>query len=186
MSSAHQSQTCPSKYQHVWTILGPAVHAARRIRSLRVCSNDSCIDDKRYIARNFSETKESCKNGGEKIHISLSRSAALTKPCFRQAHCFVQQRLRFLPVPPNPTCARSHIWGFPKYLIPIDFLSSRLVDLTLFCFTSMALKGTPVVTPKTAHLKQEEFWPMACWHYSMVSRPRLLRQVCGPDFSEIV
>ena len=37
------------------------------------------------------------------------------EPCFRQAHCFVQGRLRFLPVPPNPTCARSHIWGFPTF-----------------------------------------------------------------------
>ena len=36
------------------------------------------------------------------------------EPCFRQAHCFVQGPLRFLPVPPNPTCARSHIWGLPK------------------------------------------------------------------------
>ena len=32
--------------------------------------------------------------------------------CFCQAHCFVQGPLRFLPVPPNPTCARSHTWGF--------------------------------------------------------------------------
>ena len=60
----------------VWAILGPAVHAARRMRSLRVCSNDSCIDDKRYIARSLSETKESCQNGGGKIHISHSRSTA--------------------------------------------------------------------------------------------------------------
>ena len=37
------------------------------------------------------------------------------EPCFCQAHCFVQGRLRFLPVPPNPTCARSHIWGFPNH-----------------------------------------------------------------------
>ena len=34
------------------------------------------------------------------------------EPCFRQAHCFVQGPLRFLPVPPNPSCARSHILGF--------------------------------------------------------------------------
>ena len=27
------------------------------------------------------------------------------KPCFCQAHCFMQAPLRFLPVPPNPTCA---------------------------------------------------------------------------------
>ena len=25
--------------------------------------------------------------------------------CFRQAHCFMQWRLRFFPVLPNPTCA---------------------------------------------------------------------------------
>ena len=37
------------------------------------------------------------------------------EPCFRQGHCFVQGPLRFLPVPPNPTCARPHIWGFPKF-----------------------------------------------------------------------
>ena len=40
------------------------------------------------------------------------------EPCFRQAHCFVQGPLRFLPVPPNddfnPTGARSHFWGFPS------------------------------------------------------------------------
>ena len=36
------------------------------------------------------------------------------EPCFCQAHCFVQGRLRFLPVTPNPTCARSHIWGFRR------------------------------------------------------------------------
>ena len=36
------------------------------------------------------------------------------KTCFCQAHCFTQGLLRFLPAPPNPTCARSHIWGFPK------------------------------------------------------------------------
>ena len=36
------------------------------------------------------------------------------EPCFRQAHCFVQGPLRFLPLPPNPTCARSHIGGFPN------------------------------------------------------------------------
>ena len=38
------------------------------------------------------------------------------EPCFRQAHCFVQRPLRFLPVPPNPTCARSHIWGVSESL----------------------------------------------------------------------
>ena len=38
-------------------------------------------------------------------------------PCFRQAHCFVQWPLRFLSVPPNPACARSHIWGFPIVLV---------------------------------------------------------------------
>ena len=35
------------------------------------------------------------------------------EPCFRQAHCFVQGPLRFLLVLPDPTCARSHSWGFP-------------------------------------------------------------------------
>ena len=39
------------------------------------------------------------------------------EPCFRQAHCFVQGPLHFLPVPPNPTCARSHIWGFLKIVV---------------------------------------------------------------------
>ena len=38
------------------------------------------------------------------------------EPCFRQAHCFVQGSLRFLPVPPNPRCARFHIWGFPTFV----------------------------------------------------------------------
>ena len=36
------------------------------------------------------------------------------RPCVRQAHCFLQGPLLFLPVPPNPRCARSHIWGFLK------------------------------------------------------------------------
>ena len=36
------------------------------------------------------------------------------EPWFCQAHCFVQGPLRFLPVPPNPTCGHSHIWGFPR------------------------------------------------------------------------
>ena len=36
------------------------------------------------------------------------------QPCCRQAHCLMQAPLRFLPVPPNPTCARSHTWGFPR------------------------------------------------------------------------
>ena len=42
------------------------------------------------------------------------------KPCFRQAHCFMQRPLRFLRVLPNPTCARSHIWGFPRTLSPVE------------------------------------------------------------------
>ena len=46
------------------------------------------------------------------------------EPCFRQAHCFVQGPLRFLPVPPNPTCAPSHIWGFP---IKIKVVMSKVV-----------------------------------------------------------
>ena len=37
------------------------------------------------------------------------------EPCFRQAHCFVRGLLRFPPVPPNPTCTHSHIWGFLKF-----------------------------------------------------------------------
>ena len=37
------------------------------------------------------------------------------KPCFRQAHCFMQGPLRFFPVPKTPTCARSHVWGFPAF-----------------------------------------------------------------------
>ena len=40
------------------------------------------------------------------------------QPCFRQVHCFVQGPLRFLHLPPNPTCARSHIWGFPIFSDP--------------------------------------------------------------------
>ena len=35
------------------------------------------------------------------------------EPCFRQTKCFVQGPLRFLHALPNPTCARSHIWGLP-------------------------------------------------------------------------
>ena len=34
------------------------------------------------------------------------------EPCFRQAHCFVQGPLRFLPLAPSSTCACSHIGGF--------------------------------------------------------------------------
>ena len=42
-----------------------------------------------------------------------------TKQCFRQAHCFSCRGLCvFLPVPPNPTCARSHIRGFPTRCLP--------------------------------------------------------------------
>ena len=41
------------------------------------------------------------------------------EPCFHTAHCFVQGPLRFLPVPPNPTCARYHIWGFPRGIAEI-------------------------------------------------------------------
>ena len=33
------------------------------------------------------------------------------KPCFHKARCFMQKPLRFLVVPPNPTCAHSHFWG---------------------------------------------------------------------------
>ena len=42
------------------------------------------------------------------------------EPCFRQAHCFVRGLLRFHPVPPNPTCAHSHIWGFPSVWLRHD------------------------------------------------------------------
>ena len=51
------------------------------------------------------------------VFLSLEGHASARRvshaPCFRQTHCFVQAPLRFLPVLPNPTCARSHIWGFP-------------------------------------------------------------------------
>ena len=36
------------------------------------------------------------------------------EPSICQAHCLVQRPLRFFPVPPNPTCARFPIWGFPN------------------------------------------------------------------------
>ena len=39
------------------------------------------------------------------------------EPCFRQAHCFVQGPLHFRPMPPNLTCARSRIWGFPIHMV---------------------------------------------------------------------
>ena len=54
------------------------------------------------------------------------------EPCFRQAHCFVQGPLRFLPVPPNPTCARSHFWGFPiKHDCPVHGLRSAWPPLQI-------------------------------------------------------
>ena len=49
-------------------------------------------------------------------HASASRVSH--ERCFRQAHCFVQAPLRFLPALPNRTCARSHIWGSPKFFRP--------------------------------------------------------------------
>ena len=50
------------------------------------------------------------------------------KPCFRQAHCFVQGPLRFLLVPPNPTCALSHVWGFPKVTNKLNFSWPRIEE----------------------------------------------------------
>ena len=50
-------------------------------------------------------------------HASARR--VLHKPCFRQAHCFIQKPLRFLlaPRPPqNPLATPPHIWGFPRVL----------------------------------------------------------------------
>ena len=64
------------------------------------------------------------------------------KPCFRQAHRFMQGPLRFLPVPSNPTSARSHTWGFRVWegegLEP-----GLLADLCPF-FQRAAKKTTPV------------------------------------------
>ena len=50
--------------------------------------------------------------------------SVFTVLCFRRARVaravlppgalFRAGPLRFLPVLPNPTCAHSHIWGFPK------------------------------------------------------------------------
>ena len=62
------------------------------------------------------------------------------EPCFRQAHCFVQEPLRFLHVPPNPTCARSHIWGLPK-IIPLNYFVARNVFCMEDIGASLALCG---------------------------------------------
>ena len=83
-------------------------------------SGDRCASTRRILGAR-------CFQNGHFGHISSSlyftvfeslegHAAArrvLHKPCFSQAHCFMQGPLRFLPVPPNPTCARSHVWGFP-------------------------------------------------------------------------
>ena len=52
------------------------------------------------------------------------------KVCFRQAHCFMQNPLHFLPVPPNPTCAHSYIWDFPKRA-PASFLPGGSLVYTM-------------------------------------------------------
>ena len=49
--------------------------------------------------------------------------------CFRQAHCFVQGPLRFLPVPRHPTGARSHIWGFPTSLERKTWFAQKLLGM---------------------------------------------------------
>ena len=42
------------------------------------------------------------------------------EPCFCQAHCFMQRRCAY-SVSPNPTCARSHIWGFPNRCLGMGY-----------------------------------------------------------------
>ena len=59
--------------------------------------------------------------GGHASARRLSRD-----PCFCQAHCFVQGPLRFLPVPPNPTCAHSHIWGLPSFCLVWEGRGSKM------------------------------------------------------------
>ena len=62
----------------------------------------------------------------------------LRRVCFRQARvaraaCFVQGPLPFLP--PNPTCGRPHIWGFPRFPhlpFPSHASSSETPPLPLF------------------------------------------------------
>ena len=54
----------------------------------------------------------------------------LRRACFRQARVaravlppgalFRAGALHFLPVPPNPTCARPHIWGFPIFGLSLE------------------------------------------------------------------
>ena len=53
------------------------------------------------------------------------------EPCFRETKCLVQGPVRFLPALPNPTCARSHIWGFPS-LSPLISTSSHPLPQTPF------------------------------------------------------
>ena len=54
------------------------------------------------------------------------------EPCFRQAHCFVQGPLRFLPVLPNPTCARSHIWGLSNNAPSVHTVEVPHLKLTFY------------------------------------------------------
>ena len=65
------------------------------------------------------------------------------KPCFRQAHRFMQGPLRFLPVPSNPTCARSHIWGFPRDMV-VGFVGERY-RRALTTSKTRGLSGAPEI-----------------------------------------
>ena len=84
----------------------PTPPGGLRTQKLNLCALFSCLNFGSISSSLLSTIFQS--SGG---HASARRVSH--EPCFRQAHCFVQGPLRFLPVSPNPTCARSHIWGFP-------------------------------------------------------------------------
>ena len=74
------------------------------------CASTRCIlGARRFQNRHFRRISSTLVFQSLGGHASAKRVSH--KPCFRQAHCFRKGPLRFLPVPPNPTCARSHIWG---------------------------------------------------------------------------
>ena len=61
------------------------------------------------------------------------------EPCFCQAHCFVQGPLRFLPVPRNPTCARSTFGAFRYQKVQFLKLSTGWHIWNVFRFPTFSM-----------------------------------------------